>query len=168
MCLRRIAIDYNITLEKSSPSIIWIIISRFKFILRIAQLLQSTSLFPSFHHFSQNDGDITHISLFQSPFLESLELSNISGFKNTIVGPFLASFPSHMVRKIALDNGQISSPISRAFRCSFYERFYSSGSPWDFTVPGRFDFEGFRSCISSRARRLEFKSPECQWGSQVF
>jgi hypothetical protein len=84
--------------------------------IRIAQLLQSTSLFPSLRHLKQYNGDINHISLFQSPLLESLELRSFRGFENTIVGPFLASLPSQLVRRIVLNNGQISGDI---FKKSF-------------------------------------------------
>ena len=66
--------------------------------IRIAQL-QSSVLFPSLRHleFHFTEGFGSHIFLFLSPLLDSLELYNISGFEDTVVGPFLASlfkFPS--------------------------------------------------------------------------
>ena len=78
--------------------------------IRIAQLLQSTSLFPSLRHIAQYSVDITHIFLFLSPLLESLELSSISGFENAIIGPFLATLSSLMLRRISL-TGEMSVDI---------------------------------------------------------
>jgi hypothetical protein len=79
--------------------------------IRLAQLLQSTSLFPSLRHFKFNinqyfDGDITHIFLFLSPLLNSLEFINIHGIEHTIVGPFLGVLFSQM-RRIILRDGQM-------------------------------------------------------------
>jgi hypothetical protein len=79
--------------------------------IRIAQHLQSTILFPSLRHFEQHDGDITHISLFLSPLLESLQLYSINGFENAIIGPFLANLSSQMLQTIILDTGRISVDI---------------------------------------------------------
>ena len=51
--------------------------------------------------------------LFLSPFLDSLELLNISGYENTIVGPFLAALSSQMlqVSRVVLRDGQMSADI---------------------------------------------------------
>jgi hypothetical protein len=82
---------------------------------RIAQL-QSSALFPSLRHLRYNMGavaSIPHIFLFQSPLLDSLELFNIAaaGYHDTIVGSFLATLPSQMLRRIVLDIGQMSVDI---------------------------------------------------------
>ena len=63
--------------------------------LRIAQL-QSSALSPSLRHLDcyLDDRSISNIFLFLSPLLESLELSNMGGFENTVVGPFLATLSS--------------------------------------------------------------------------
>ena len=76
--------------------------------IRIAQLLQSTSLFPSLRHlkFDMNDMDI--IFLFLSPLLESLEFTNIRYNEHTIVEPFLAKLSSQMLRRIVFRNGEMS------------------------------------------------------------
>jgi hypothetical protein len=83
--------------------------------VRIAQLLQSSSLLPSLRrlHYNLKLGDISHIFLFQSPLLDSLELTNIEGFEKTIVGPFLATstLSSQMLTRIVLDTGRISVDI---------------------------------------------------------
>ena len=84
---------------------------------RIAQLLQSSPLFPSLRrlHYNLKLGDISHIFLFQSPLLDSLELTNIEGFEKTIVGPFLATstLSSQMLSNIVLRSasGRISGDI---------------------------------------------------------
>ena len=48
-----------------------------------------------------------------SPLLDSLELYNISGFENTVVGPFLATLSNspQMLRRIVLNDGQMSVDI---------------------------------------------------------
>ena len=59
--------------------------------LRMAQLQSSSeSLFPSLRHLDYylDDRPISNIFLFLSLLLESLELSNMGGFENTVVGPF--------------------------------------------------------------------------------
>ena len=80
--------------------------------IRIAQL-QSSALFPSLRrlHYNLDDRSISHIFLFQSPLLDSLELFNIRGFENTIVGPFLATLPSQILSRIVLDTGRMSVDI---------------------------------------------------------
>ena len=85
--------------------------------VRIAQL-QPSALFPSLRHIHYKvkyDSSISpsHIFLFQSPLLESLELRNISGNENAIIGPFLATLSSgsQMLNRIVLDNGQLSGDI---------------------------------------------------------
>ena len=59
--------------------------------VRIAQL-QSSALFPSLRRleYNLNFMSTSNIFRFLSPLLDSLELNNIRGFENTIVGPFLA------------------------------------------------------------------------------
>jgi hypothetical protein len=79
--------------------------------IRFAQLLQSTYLFPLLRHFTfdrSDRDDLTHIFLFLSPLLESLELIDINGVEHTLVGPFLATLSSQM-RQIILHNGQMSA-----------------------------------------------------------
>ena len=78
--------------------------------IRIAQL-QSSALFPSLRHlhYTLCDSSISHTFLFLSPLLDSLLLSNIKGFENTIVGPFLATLPSQMLSRIVLYTGQMSA-----------------------------------------------------------
>ena len=80
--------------------------------IRIAQL-QSSPLFPSLRnlHCDLHERPFSHIFLFVSPLLDSLELMNISGFENTIVGPFLATLSSspQMLRRIVLDTGRMSA-----------------------------------------------------------
>ena len=82
--------------------------------IRIAQL-QPPALFPSLRRLRYDcklgDGSIPHIFLFLSPLLDSLILSNISGFENTIVGPFLATLSSQMLRRITLRSGRMSVDI---------------------------------------------------------
>ena len=108
--------------------------------IRITQLLQSSPLFPLLRSL-ENDmkyGDNIHIFLFLSPLLHSLTLDKIRGFENTVVGPFLATLSSspQMLRRIVLRTGRLSvdiiknlfcplqaAPISRAFKCSFHDRF---------------------------------------------
>ena len=46
-----------------------------------------------------------------SPLLDSLELFDIEVVENTIVGPFLASLSSQMLRRIVLTNGKLSGDI---------------------------------------------------------
>ena len=77
--------------------------------LRIAQL-QSSSLLPSLRHLRCTLCDMS-IFLFQSPLLESLELHNISGNENTIVGPFLTTLSSQMLNRIVLNSGRLSADI---------------------------------------------------------
>ena len=80
--------------------------------IRIAQL-QSSALFPSLRHlyYTLCDSSISHIFLFLSPLLDSLEFSNIRGFENTIVGPFLANLSSQMLSRIVLYTGRMSVDI---------------------------------------------------------
>ena len=80
--------------------------------VRIAQL-QSSALFPSLRHLqcSLDDRSISHIFLFLSPVLDSLEFTNIRGFENTIVGPFLATLSSPILRRIVLRSGWMSVDI---------------------------------------------------------
>ena len=79
---------------------------------RIGQL-QSSALFPSLRclYYHLDEISISHIFLFLSPLLESLELYNIRGFEQTIVGPFLATLSSQMVHHIVLRNGEMSVDI---------------------------------------------------------
>ena len=81
---------------------------------RIAQL-QSSALLPSLRHlhYDLSDRSISHIFLFLSPLLDSLELSSIDGFGNTIAGPFLATLASkfQMLSRIVLSSGHISVDI---------------------------------------------------------
>ena len=82
--------------------------------VRLAELRYS-ALFPSLRRLYCNleDTSISHIFLFQSPLLDSLSLSNIRGFENTVVEPFLASLSnSHqIIRRIVLKSGQMSGEI---------------------------------------------------------
>ena len=86
--------------------------------IRIAQL-QSSPLFPSLRHLYYNlvsldesiYKSISHIFLFLSPLLDSLELYNIKGFENTIIGPFLATLSSKTLSRIILDTGRMSADI---------------------------------------------------------
>ena len=84
---------------------------------RIAQHHQSSALFPSLRRltYSLDTGLISrsYIFLFLSPLLDSLELFNIRGFENTIVGPFLAtlSSESQMLSQIILHSGRMSVDI---------------------------------------------------------
>ena len=81
--------------------------------LRIAQL-QPSAFFPCLRHLRYVLGDTskshTLHSNFLSPLLDSIELVNIRGFEDTIVGPFLAtlSSESQMLSRIVLHNGQMS------------------------------------------------------------
>ena len=79
---------------------------------RIAQL-QSSALFPSLRRLCYDLGDpsIPQIFLFLSPLLNSLELFNINGFEDTIVGPFLATLSSPMLSRVVLRNGAMSVDI---------------------------------------------------------
>ena len=84
--------------------------------LRIGQLF-SSGLFPSLRHLSYDLDYYNKMSYFQiflhlvSPLLDSLELSDIKDVENTIVGPFLASLSSQMLRRIVLTNGKLSGDI---------------------------------------------------------
>ena len=92
--------------------------------IRIAQL-QSSALFPSLRrlefYFSESFG--SHIFLFLSPLLDSLELYDISGFENTVVGPFLATLSNspQMLRHIALRDGRMPVDILKKTIVSFYQ-----------------------------------------------
>ena len=79
---------------------------------RIAQL-QSSALFPSLRHLRYDLGDpsVTHIFLFLSPLLESVELFNINGVEDTVVGSFLATLSSPMLSRIVLRNGEMSVDV---------------------------------------------------------
>jgi hypothetical protein len=80
---------------------------------RIGQL-QSSALFPSLRHLHYNLGDTatsTAIFLFLSPLLDSLELFNIRGFEDTIVGSFLTTLSSPMLSRIVLSAGRMSVDI---------------------------------------------------------
>ena len=72
---------------------------------RIAQL-QPPGLFPSLRHlrYYLTDISISHIFLFLSPLLDSLELNDIRDLGNTVVGPFLATLSStpQMLRRIQI------------------------------------------------------------------
>ena len=86
--------------------------------VRIAQL-QSSALFPSlrrFHCFME-DSHISYIILFQSPLLDSISLSNIDGYENTVVGPFLATLSRtpQMLSRIVLDSGRMSVDILKKY-----------------------------------------------------
>ena len=85
-----------------------------RFILRIAEL-RSSALFPSLRHLEYGLGEDSisgsYIFLFLSPLLDSLELLDIGGFENTIIGPFLATVSSQMLRRIVLGNGKMSVDI---------------------------------------------------------
>ena len=80
-------------------------------LVRIAQL-QPSGLFPSLRHLSYTLTliSISHIFLFLSPLLDSLELDNIRDLGNTFVGPFLAtlSCSPQMLRRIVLSSGRMS------------------------------------------------------------
>ena len=83
---------------------------------RIAQLLKSTSLFPSLRRFRYDlDLDVTHIFLFLSPLLDSLELFNFMGSENIIVGPFLAAISPQMLSRIVLCSGRMSGDILKKY-----------------------------------------------------
>ena len=81
---------------------------------QIAQI-QTSALFPSLRHLHYNLVDKTishsHIFLFLSPLLDSLELTNIGDFENSIVGPFLATLSCPMLSRIVLDSGRMSVDI---------------------------------------------------------
>ena len=87
--------------------------------IRIAQLLQSTSLFPSLRHLKFDNYDMDTIFLFLSPVLESLELTNIRYREHIIVGPFLARLSSQMLRRIVLHNGEISANFLKKYIARF-------------------------------------------------
>ena len=86
--------------------------------LRITQL-QPSALFPSLrhlkykYHMGSRYSSHAFLSCVISPLLDSLELINIRGFENTIVGPFLATLQvsSQMLSRIVLHNGQMSVDI---------------------------------------------------------
>ena len=90
--------------------------------IRIAQF-QSHGLFPSLRHleFYFTEGFGSHIFLFLSPLLDSLELYNISGFENTLVGPFLATLSSspQMLRRFVLDSGRMVADILKDYFVHF-------------------------------------------------
>ena len=80
---------------------------------RIAEL-RSSALFPSLRRLSYSLVDLSisvSIFLFLSPLLESLELFDIEGFEDTIIEPFLATVSSQMLRRIVLENGNMSVDI---------------------------------------------------------
>ena len=83
--------------------------------IRIAQLQSSAALFPSLRQldFYFNESFGSHIFLFLSPLLDSIELYNISGFEDAIVGPFLATLSKspQMLRRIVLDSGRMPMDI---------------------------------------------------------
>ena len=76
---------------------------------RIAQI-QSSALFPSVRRlrYNLNDDSILYIFFFLSPLLDSLELLDIKGFEDTIVGPFLAALSSQILSRIVLRDGRMS------------------------------------------------------------
>ena len=84
--------------------------------LRIGELCSST-LFPSLRHLSYEFSYLCEMSNFQiflhlgSPLLDSLKLIDITDLENTLVGPFLASLSSQMLRHIVLSNGELSGDI---------------------------------------------------------
>ena len=84
--------------------------------IRIAQL-QTSVLFPSLRrlHYNLGNNFISHIFLFLSPLLHSLELFNIGGFENNIVGPFLATLSSQMLTRIVLHTGRMSADVLKNF-----------------------------------------------------
>ena len=81
--------------------------------------LQSSALFPSLRrlHYNLSNTSISdsHIFFFQSPLLDSLEFIDITGFENTIVGPFLATISSQaqIISRIVLRFGELSVDILR-------------------------------------------------------
>ena len=79
--------------------------------VRIAQL-QPSGLVPSLRHlrYYLTDISISHILLFLSPLLDSLELNDIRDLGNIVVGPFLATLSStpQMLRRIVLSSGWMS------------------------------------------------------------
>ena len=88
---------------------------------RIAQQ-QSSVLFPSLRrlHFTLGDKSISHIFFFTSPLLDSLELFNIRGSENTIVGLLLATLSSQ-VSRIVLHTGRMSADILKKSIVHFKE-----------------------------------------------
>jgi hypothetical protein len=78
---------------------------------RIAQL-QTSTLFPSLRHLRYDLGGskscILNIFLFLSPLLDSLELFDV---EDTVVGSFLATISSSMLRRIVLRTGKMSADI---------------------------------------------------------
>ena len=82
--------------------------------IRIAQL-QSSALFPSLRrlHYDLGERSISHIFLFVSPLLESLEFHDINGEENTIIGPFLFTLSSQLLNRIVLSSntGRMSADI---------------------------------------------------------
>ena len=83
--------------------------------LRIAQLeVEPSALFPCLRHLRYIFGDTSKSPTFHlrfpSPLLDSIELVNIRGLEDTIVGSFLATLPSEsqMLSRIVLQNGQMS------------------------------------------------------------
>jgi hypothetical protein len=125
MCLRQIGIDCNITLEKSSLLCFAVLVPMVpRTYFRIAQL-QSSALFPSLRHLHYNPSNTTfqvsdsHIFFFLSPLLDSLELINIKGVENTIVGPFLAILSSQMLSRIVVRSGRMSVDILKKYFVHF-------------------------------------------------
>ena len=121
--------------------------------IRIAQF-QSHGLFPSLRHleFYFTEGFGSHIFLFLSPLLDSLELYNINGFENTLVGPFLATLSSspQMLRQFVLDSGRMVADIFKDYFVHFRSVEISNpalmadgkGTPWYSTVFGKLYYGG--------------------------
>jgi hypothetical protein len=83
--------------------------------IRIAHLQSSSvTLFPCLRRiYCDLSENSSHIFLFLSPLLDSLEFYNIESFENTIVGPLLATLSSspQMLSRIVLHDGRISVDI---------------------------------------------------------
>ena len=81
---------------------------------RIAQL-QSSALLPSLRclHYDMGKPSISHIFLFLSPSLDSVELFDINGIEDTVVGPLLTTLPSAcpMLSRIVLRVGDLSADV---------------------------------------------------------
>ncbi|KAF8801987.1 hypothetical protein BYT27DRAFT_7244930 [Phlegmacium glaucopus] len=80
--------------------------------IRIAQL-QSSALLPSLRHLCYSlkarSTSTSHIFLFLSPSLESLELTNTTDSENTLVQSFLDTVSSPVLKRIVLHTRRLSS-----------------------------------------------------------
>ena len=161
MCLRQIGIDCNITLEKSRFLMPCTIRMIPRFILRLIfkSLNFSHGHLLSYHPFVTS-ATICVIdpsplsSFFYRHSLTCSKSAILEVSKILLLDHFWLPFPLRCSARLSSWWTDVSghfkkiycqiqaSPISSAFRCSFYERFRFMGSPWYFTVPGKLDSEG--------------------------